>query len=236
MNDNNQFNNLFNGNQNNQDQQRNTEVDNSKKNNTVLLSVIGVATLLVALVGATFAYFSATVTNNSQQSVSIATASVANLEYKQTKAITLVNAKPGDKTDGTTGKEPGGFTITNPDGNTMTLYYDLDLIVDTNTFTAATSPAQLYLTITGATSDTTNGTAPTITTFNGDGTDVTDGTEAFKTGTTTKFVTQQAIVPGETQTYTSNLDFKELGKPQDENQSKSFVAHIDVTNIKSNNK
>ena len=36
------------------------------KKNTVLLTVIAVATLLVAVVGATFAYFSARVTENNK--------------------------------------------------------------------------------------------------------------------------------------------------------------------------
>lgn len=38
--------------------------DNSGRKNTILLTVIGVATLLVALVGATFAYFTAQLTGN----------------------------------------------------------------------------------------------------------------------------------------------------------------------------
>ena len=38
------------------------------KNNTVLLTVIGIATLLVAVVGATFAYFSAQLSGTENQS------------------------------------------------------------------------------------------------------------------------------------------------------------------------
>lgn len=38
--------------------------DNSGRKNTILLTVIGVSTLLVALVGATFAYFTATLSGN----------------------------------------------------------------------------------------------------------------------------------------------------------------------------
>lgn len=46
--------------------------------NTVLLTVIGVATLLVALVGATFAYFSATITDNST-SINVTSTQVSGL-------------------------------------------------------------------------------------------------------------------------------------------------------------
>ncbi len=38
----------------------------NNKRNTILLTIIGIATLLVAIVGATFAYFTATVTGNSE--------------------------------------------------------------------------------------------------------------------------------------------------------------------------
>ena len=38
--------------------------DNSGRKNTILLTVIGVSTLLVALVGATFAYFTAQLSGN----------------------------------------------------------------------------------------------------------------------------------------------------------------------------
>ena len=37
------------------------------KNNTVMLTIIGIATLLIAVVGATFAYFSATLTGTNDE-------------------------------------------------------------------------------------------------------------------------------------------------------------------------
>ena len=50
----------------------------SGNRNTVLLTVIGVATLLVALVGATFAYFSATISDNSTP-INVTTTQVSGL-------------------------------------------------------------------------------------------------------------------------------------------------------------
>lgn len=56
-----------------------------KNSNTVLLTVIGVATLLVALVGATFAYFTATVSQDTSAKVDVTTSTLAGLEMKSYK-------------------------------------------------------------------------------------------------------------------------------------------------------
>lgn len=97
--------------------------------NTVLLTVIGVATLLVALVGATFAYFTANVTNNSSQSLSITTAAPVALETSNsTTVIDMANAVPGT-TDG-----PQVFTVTNPSTGNVKQSYDISLVVDSDTF------------------------------------------------------------------------------------------------------
>ena len=63
--------------------------------NTVLLTVIGVATLLVALVGATFAYFTASVTNEASP-VTVTTQEVAGLALTSVESNnTNVGAVPG---------------------------------------------------------------------------------------------------------------------------------------------
>ena len=62
--------------------------------NTVLLTVIGVATLLVALVGATFAYFTATVTDSSTP-VNVTTTQVAGMELRHYESATPSPAYPG---------------------------------------------------------------------------------------------------------------------------------------------
>lgn len=63
---------------------------------TIFLSVIGIATLLVAIIGATFAYFSTTITNNSV-STNVTTAKVVNAQMENT-LIDLTNVVPGDST------------------------------------------------------------------------------------------------------------------------------------------
>ena len=69
--------------------------DNTKKGNTVLLTIIAVATLLVAVVGATFAYFTASVQNDGNpQSVIVNTAKIGTITYKNGNNVTLKDALP----------------------------------------------------------------------------------------------------------------------------------------------
>lgn len=107
--------------------------------NTILLTVIGVATLLVALVGATFAYFSASISNEQAESINMRTAQVAGLVYTG-KEFTMENIVPGDSKNDETGK----FTVENPrtvgtesTPNKVQQTYDLTLYIDTNELSTA---------------------------------------------------------------------------------------------------
>lgn len=71
-----------------------------EKKNTILLTVIAIATLLVAVVGATFAYFTAQVTsdkagNNNQTNVT--TAAFASAEMAMGDKVTATDIAPGAK-------------------------------------------------------------------------------------------------------------------------------------------
>lgn len=71
-----------------------------EKKNTVLLTVIAVATLLVAVVGATFAYFTATTTsdNNNGGSADVTTTTVGNVKLDMNpETITNELKYPGGK-------------------------------------------------------------------------------------------------------------------------------------------
>lgn len=237
-------------------------MERNNNGNTVLLTVIGVATLLVALVGATFAYFTATVNNRTAQSVSITTASPMGLVYTGNK-LELLQAVPGDKT-GDTGKE---FTVQNPtsaDGKTAVVQtYDLTFIVDTNTFTTKhenvqedpnddasdTSERTGQLKATISTTDGTI-TKPSTEPANHDNftvtsntatIDLTDGTvydghatPKAKAGEKYKFVDDCQIAVGATHTYNVAIEFVNFtNKNQDENQGKSMTAHIEISDPKS---
>ena len=75
-----------------------------EKKNTVLLTVIAIATLLVAVVGATFAYFGASTTNTASSTVKVETkpADVFNATGGSTVSLT-VNASDMQQADGDDG-------------------------------------------------------------------------------------------------------------------------------------
>ena len=68
-----------------------------EKKNVIFLSVIAVATLLTAVVGTTFAYFTATVTGNeTSKNVNVTTANMS-VVYAQKKAVSIENLVPGQE-------------------------------------------------------------------------------------------------------------------------------------------
>ncbi len=237
-------------------------MDKEKGNgNTVLLTVIGVATLLVALVGATFAYFSATITSTAKESIYITTVNPIALKYVGQSDIKLENISPGES--GTSSFTVSNVADSSESGTGVVQTYDLHLVIDENTLTGTKTTAndalgQLLVTVTSE--STTGGTSKTITTPTkstmetlatgqslgwGSATvantagvyDLTDGgdTGAAKASTDKTLVTGQKILIGEVQTYSVNVHFVETNNDQNENQGKTFKAHFEVNNPKSLN-
>ena len=69
------------------------------KNNTVLLTIIAIATLLVAMAGATFAFFAATVnSSNADKSIQIKTATIG-ITYNHGTEVSVENLMPGGTID-----------------------------------------------------------------------------------------------------------------------------------------
>ena len=199
-------------------------MNDNKKGNTVLLTVIAVATLLVAVVGATFAYFTATVAGNeSASSVIVSTAKIGQITYVNGNTITLNNVYPGAKSNEIT------FTVKSSDDSTVDINYALqwvnventfdDSITDTDGNTATGNPADLEYYLLGESSsngtvvalaDTTNhrATAPTAAS-------VVIGSGVLKAG-------------GDVHTYTMYVVFKETGSNQNVNQGRAFTGKIEV--------
>lgn len=197
------------------------ERDN-QRNNTILLTVIGVATLLVALVGATFAYFSATITNNSNQSVNITTATPVSLIYTGAE-LKLENVLPGNSNTNT-------FTVQNPSTSPSDQTYDLTFYIDSNNFETSTGD-NLTLEITGT--GTTN-TPVMAGDFASGAKDYTDGA-TYGANYSSPVVSDQRIAIGETQTYTAVLTFSDTGSLDNTNQTKTFTSHIDIEDAKTVN-
>ncbi len=226
----------------------------NKNGNTVMLTVIGIATLLVALVGATFSYFIATANNENQQKVEVSTGAAIGLVYSAPTAITATGILPGDVI------APATFTVentNNSNSSTMVFDYDLDLKIDSNNFVnitnaeaeaAGTGNKQLMMSITqqrsgqgidnaGNSSSSENllqiKTPLEI--------NLTDSQKLYDSTTklgaasnsTIPVVHQQRIYIGEKHTYNIAMTFNDYQYDQNLNSNKSLVAHIEIGNINS---
>lgn len=103
--------------------------ENNRKGSGVFYAVVGVATLVVAIIGATFAFFSASATNDDK--VTGTTATGANLSLTVTResdAATVANMVPMLDTDlqkGVTGE--GGKSCVDKNGNTVCQVYKVNI-------------------------------------------------------------------------------------------------------------
>ncbi len=128
------------------------------RKNTILLTVIAVATLLVAVVGATFAYFTAQGGAGASAKVTVTTGTAASSDLGTFGAIniyadatTFAKGK-GDATGETTGTvswtAPGATADHTPDETDRTFCYNASLVIDKNTFTKSvantTNAKELY--------------------------------------------------------------------------------------------
>ncbi len=121
-------------------------MDNKK--NTILLTVIAVATLLVAVVGATFAYFTAQGAQGTTADVTVSTGTAASSEFGVIKALNLYADATtfaegaGDETGDTTGTvkwtAPGAVTGQEaPSEADRSFCYTASLNITANTFTVS---------------------------------------------------------------------------------------------------
>ena len=184
-------------------------MDNNK-GQTIFLSVIGIATLLVAIVGATFAWFSISVSGNANaSSIVVTTAKLGSVEFTDGAAITLTNIKP------TTEATTKTFTVANTDSAaTETIEYKIGLVIDTNTLTAVADGAFTHE-LTGV-SDKTSGA----------GTLVSVAKEAVPTAS--KILGNGSLIGYEKHTYTYTIQFAETNKDQNAAQGAKFGAKINV--------
>ena len=200
-----------------------------ERKNVIFLTVVAIATLLVAVVGATFAYFSTTVqsqiTNNSNQAtVKTAQLTASTIIFAQSgNKINLENAIPGDTAS-------TSFTIQNT-GETA-IPYNIQWKDVTNTFNNANELI-------------TDGSAPETGKTMAD--DLvytmicTGGTSQTKSETTAPLNDQDSnatilgnvtVAAGQTATCELTVTFKETDRNQNYNQGKSFQGTVEVTTEK----
>ena len=211
-----------------------------EKKNVVFLTVLAVATLLTAVVGTTFAYFTATVNNTTTPSATtITTASNLSVDYSDGAQITGTTIVPGWSSVEKT------ITVTN--NSSVAVNYQISWTNVANTFSKGASETTddlVYsLTKNGANVIGTSGYATSATTgvLSAGYTDITgkaysltsgkvtlDGTTeiavaaapaAGATGSQAILVPSTQLAAGATDTYVLRVYFVETGIAQTENQS-----------------
>ncbi len=173
-----------------------------------LIVILALLTVLITIVGVSFAYFTAQVNNlKGNQSLIMHTAEVEGLSYQASDTIALKNAYPGDKAS-------LRFTLTNPNEKAI-VKYGLKFVSDINEFNATDGSGQLLITVSG-----TELSKPAVIDF-------TDG-ENVKEGIIASNI---LLDPQESDTFELELHFVELGKSQNNNINKSFAGHIETTQV-----
>lgn len=178
------------------------------KGQTIFLSIIGIATLLVAIIGATFAWFSISVQGNEEaKPVIINTAALGTVSFEDGSEISLTNIFP------TLVPTTKTFKIENTtQGATETLRYNIYLDVTNNTLTPY---ANGYFThsLTGVSSNNGNVAVPM---------------ENVEVPTTKTLIGTGVLNGVDSHTYTYSIIFKESGLNQNEAQGKTFSGRIQV--------
>ncbi len=178
------------------------EEEKSKKKLVIL--ILSITTILVALIGGSFAYLTAVVkTPKGRESIILGTTTLQGVTYKATDNLTLVDALPGDSTNAT-------VTIANPNASAR-VRYTLKVVADVNDFSKEDGMGQLLVKIKQGDMDEV----------------VLDFTD--KDIREQYLVTNVELAPQESDTYNVTLEFKELGVNQDTNQTKTFAAHVEIT-------
>ena len=223
-----------------------------EKKNVVFLTVLAVATLLTAVVGTTFAYFTATVTNtNTPTATTVTTASDLGITYSDGDQIGMSNIVPGQYTDEKT------ITVTN-NSTTTAMHYQITWDEVANSFvkgaTDTTDDLVYSLTSGGANKIGTTGYASAATTnaYVTTTLGAMAGTKAYSVaggkatidagtseitvaavpanGVDAILVPDTEIAAGATHTYVLRVYYLETGVTQNENQSAkgtTVAAHCD---------
>ena len=191
-------------------------MEQEKKGNTVFLSVIGIATLLVAIIGATFAWFSATVTGNDQASSVTVTTATLGINYVNGQEIKMLKAMPG----ATSGDKT--FTIASQNA-TVNTGYTINWNIDTFDFV---NKADLVYSLSGQKTST---AGTLVATKTDEAMPTSTGTTAIGNGTLSVVDDGAGNYTQDTHTYTLSVKFKETGSNQNSNQGKSFYGRIQVT-------
>lgn len=200
-----------------------------RKGTTVLLTVIGIATLLVALVGATFAYFTATVKdeNEGKTNVTVTAATLGTVTFKHENVIDFCSDE--EIAAGTTPcyvypdeTDEISFTVESSADSTVPVDYEIYLLTETNTVVdAANESNNLVATLTATSVDNYESllsSTPLKTTVY-QSNDTTNGV----------LIGKGTLKPGgKVDTWTLNVELLETGSEQNEDQGRIFKGSLKV--------
>ena len=180
-------------------------MENQKRQSTFLV-VVGIATLLVAIVGATFAYFSITVAgNDTASSIRITTQYVGSVTFLDGTDINVTKIYPG-------WSATKNFVIENKEEEANgEISYAIVLDVTTNTISPFAAGSFVY-TLSG----TSDGGGTTI---NVDETPVPTADETMNGG---------ILIGKDTHSYTFSITLEETGSDQNAAQGRDFAGVLQV--------
>lgn len=208
-----------------------------EKKNTILLTVIAVATLLVAVVGATFAYFTAQGGTASQANVTVSTGTAGSSSMGTFTAINIyadattfsetaakaggLRTHTGTSTGAVSWTAPGASGGTTPTEDDRSFCYTATLNITANTFEATQNAETTELEFTAVKDDATVIDKMNITTTK---TDVKIPTAAQ----TTEYVHKLMPAAGATDTdnWTLTVTLLNLDADQSKNAGKQFTGAV----------
>ncbi len=184
----------------------------NNKTNTLLLTVIGVATLLVAVIGATFAYFTANITGSEKGTTITVGAGKLAIAYESGEKIILADEIQPEEEKPAMTKE---FTITGSNNTTSVMPYSLELVISENTFTSNALSYTFESTNTGV-----NGVVATPIAE----TAIVTGNQVISLGN--GYFSGQ--VTNSVHTYVLKIYFRETGENQDVDKNKTISGYVNT--------
>ena len=177
------------------------------KSQTIFLSIIGIATLLVAIIGATFAWFSITVTGNDNPSdIIINSGTLGQVSFVDGTNIEIKNLMPGSFTTKT-------FTISQTDPSaTGKISYNIVLNVKSNTLTP-NAMGQFVHSMTSS-GNTNGGTLATL--------------QSAEVPTQSMIIGSGVIEGYEVHTYEYTIGLNNINENQNAAQGKEFSGYLSV--------
>ena len=181
------------------------------KMKNLLLMIGGILLLIVATVAATYAYFTANLSTSETETSLTVTGGTMQINYDSSKTINISNTFPKDGAIDTK-----VFTVTGTNTTGANMYYDLSLIVKSNSFSTGT----LTYSLSGSKTEPTGTLAPAKTNQ-----PIPAGSQNISLGQGSYVGAGSSIV----HTYTLTMFFpKTSDSGQNVEQGKTFNGYIDI--------